>query len=234
MPIGVPKVAYRLPGEAIPQWVDLYNRLYRERVLFLGSTLDDELANQLNGIMLYLSTENAARRLFLYINSPGGSVTAGLSLFDIMNYVQASVTTIGIGFAASMASFILAGGERGSRIALPHCRIMLHQPQGGMEGQASEVLLERDEIIRLRKLVGRLYVDLTGQTPLRVATDLDRDKYMSAREARLYGLVDLVASNENTMEAANAETMETKPLNNGSDAYSHPNGQVTPMKPIAG
>jgi ATP-dependent Clp protease protease subunit len=197
MPIGVPKVAYRLPGEAVPQWVDLYNRLYRERVLFLGSALDDELANQLNGIMLYLSAEDSNRRLFLYINSPGGSVTAGLSVFDIMNYVDAAVTTIGIGFAASMASFILAGGERGSRIALPHCRIMIHQPQGGMEGQASEIVLEKDEIIRLRKLIGRLYVDLTGQSASTVARDLDRDKYLSAREAREYGLVDLVASNDN-------------------------------------
>jgi ATP-dependent Clp protease protease subunit len=198
MPIGVPKVAYRLPGEAIPQWVDLYNRLYRERVLFLGSGLDDELANQLNGIMLYLSAEDSTKRLFLYINSPGGSVTAGLSVFDIMHYVNAAVTTIGIGFAASMASFILAGGERGSRIVLPHCRLMVHQPQGGMQGQASEVLLEKDEIVRLRKLVGRLYVDLTGQPADIVARDLDRDTYMSAREARAYGLVDLVASNENT------------------------------------
>ena len=198
MPIGVPKVAYRLPGEAIPQWVALYNRLYRERVLFLGSGLDDELANQLNGIMLYLSAEDSTKRLFLYINSPGGSVTAGLSVFDIMHYVNAAVTTIGIGFAASMASFILAGGERGSRIVLPHCRLMVHQPQGGMQGQASEVLLEKDEIVRLRKLVGRLYVDLTGQPADIVARDLDRDTYMSAREARAYGLVDLVASNENT------------------------------------
>ena len=197
MPIGVPKVAYRLPGEAVPQWVDLYNRLYRERVLFLGSALDDELANQLNGIMLYLSAEDSNRRLFLYINSPGGSVTAGLSVFDIMNYVDAAVTTIGIGFAASMASFILAGGERGSRIALPHCRIMIHQPQGGMEGQAFEIVLEKEEIIRLRKLIGRLYVDLTGQSASTVARDLDRDKYLSAREAREYGLVDLVASNDN-------------------------------------
>jgi len=111
MPIGVPKVAYRLPGEASPQWIDLYNRLYRERVLFLGSVLDDELANQLNGIMLYLSAEDPSRPHFIYINSPGGSVTAGLSTFDIMNYVSAPVQTIGIGFAASMASFILAGGE---------------------------------------------------------------------------------------------------------------------------
>ena len=198
MPIGVPKIAYRLPGEATPQWVDLYNRLYREHVLFLGSGLDDELANQLNGIMLYLSAEDSSRSLFLYINSPGGSVTAGLSVFDIMNYVQASVTTIGIGFAASMASFILAGGERGSRIALPHCRVMIHQPQGGMEGQASEVVLEKEEIVRLRRLIGRLYVDLTGQSLSTIANDLDRDKYLSAREARDYGLVDLVASTENS------------------------------------
>ena len=196
MPIGIPKVAYRLPGDASPQWVDLYNRMYRERVLFLGSGLDDELANQLNGIMLYLSAEDASRRLFLYINSPGGSVTAGLSVYDIMNYVDASVTTIGIGFAASMASFILAGGERGSRIALPHCRIMIHQPQGGMEGQASEIALEKEEILRLRKLMGRLYVDLTGQPLAVIARDLDRDTYLSARDAREYGLVDLVAANE--------------------------------------
>ena len=146
MPIGVPKVAYRLPGEATPQWVDLYNRLYRERVLFLGSGLDDELANQLNGIMLYLSAEDASRSLFLYINSPGGSVTAGLSVFDIMNYVQASVTTIGIGFAASMASFILAGGERGSRIALPHCRVMIHQPQGVWKVKLLKLFLKKKKL----------------------------------------------------------------------------------------
>ena len=196
MPIGVPKVAYRLPGEATPQWVD-YTTVYTVNVFFfLGSGLDDELANQLNGIMLYLSAEDSSRSLFLYINSPGGSVTAGLSVFDIMNYVQASVTTIGIGFAASMASFILAGGERGSRIALPHCRVMIHQPQGGMEGQASEVVLEKEEIVRLRRLIGRLYVDLTGQLLSTIANDLDRDKYLSAREAREYGLVDLVATTE--------------------------------------
>ena len=201
MPIGVPKVAYRLPGESAPQWVDLYNRLYRERVLFLGSGLDDELANQLNGIMLYLSAEDASKRLFLYINSPGGSVTAGLSVFDIMNYVEASVTTIGIGFAASMASFILAGGEKGSRIALPHCRVMIHQPQGGMEGQASEIVLEKEEIVRLRKVLGRIYSDITGQSLPTIAKDLDRDKYLSAKSAKDYGIVDLVASTEPSKNA---------------------------------
>ena len=165
-------------------------------MLFLGSGLDDELANQLNGIMLYLSAEDSSRRLFLYINSPGGSVTSGLSVFDIMNYVGASVTTIGIGFAASMASFILAGGEKGSRLALPHCRVMVHQPQGGMEGQASEIVLEKEEIIRLRKTLGRVYADITGQDLEVIAQDLDRDKYLSASAAKRYGIVDLVASTE--------------------------------------
>ena len=200
MPIGVPKVAYRLPGEASPQWIYLYNRLYRERVLFLGSVLDDELANQLNGIMLYLSAEDPSRPHFIYINSPGGSVTAGLSTFDIMNYVSAPVQTIGIGFAASMASFILAGGEKGNRLALPHARIMIHQPQGGYEGQASDIGTETREILRLRDLLGALYANLTGQPLQKIALDLDRDNYLSSHQARAYGLVDSVAQGETNEE----------------------------------
>ena len=176
---------------------DIYSRLLKDNVIFAVGPIEDHMANLIIAQMLFLESENPDKDVSLYINSPGGSVTAGLSVFDIMNYVDASVTTIGIGFAASMASFILAGGERGSRIALPHCRIMVHQPQGGMEGQASEIVLEKEEIIRLRKLIGRLYVDLTGQSASTVARDLDRDKYLSAREAREYGLVDLVASNDN-------------------------------------
>jgi ATP-dependent Clp protease protease subunit len=193
MPIGVPRVAYRMPGEERPQWVDLYNRLYRERCLFLGSTLDDELANQLNGIMLYLSQEDSTRRLFMYINSPGGAITAGLSVADIMGYVEADVTTIGIGFSASMASFVLGSGQRGNRVLLTHCRVMIHQPQGGMDGQADEVLLERAELIRLRKLVGVLYIDLCTQKKENVERDLDRDTYMSAKEAKKYGLIVVIA-----------------------------------------
>jgi ATP-dependent Clp protease protease subunit len=196
MPIGVPKVAYRLPGEAVPQWVDLYNRLYRERVLFLGSTLDDELANQLNGIMLYLSQEDATRRLFMYVNSLGGGVTAGLSVADIMNYVGADVTTIGLGFTASMASFVLGNGQRGNRVLLVHCRVMIHQPQAGLNGQAGDVMLERAELIRLRKLVGVLYIDLTGQMKWVVERDLDRDTYMNALESRKYGIIDVVNASE--------------------------------------
>ena len=193
MPIGVPKVAYRLPGEPTPQWVDLYNRLYRERVLFLGSDLDDELANQLVGIMLYLSAEDESKRVFIYINSLGGSVTCGISVYDAMHHIEANVTTICVGIAASMASFILAGGEKGHRIALPHARIMIHQPQGGSQGQASEVTLEAEEVMRIRRQVGGIYAERTGQKLSTIAKDMDRDNFMSAQKAKEYGLVDQVA-----------------------------------------
>lgn len=193
MPIGVPKVAFRFPGEEYAQWVDLYNRLYRERVLFLCQDLDDELSNQLIGIMLYLNAEEESKGLFIYINSPGGSVTCGIGLYDTMNYVNADVTTICVGTASSMASFILAGGDKGKRIALPHARIMIHQPEGGSQGQASAVVFEATEIIRLRRQVGIIYAERTGQSLNRIYNDMSRDQFMSAREAKEYGLVDQVA-----------------------------------------
>lgn len=192
MPIGVPKVAFRLPGESVPQWLDIYNRLYRARVIFLGSELDDELANQIVGVMLYLSAENQGKGLFIYINSPGGSVTCGITVYDVMHHVEAEVTTICMGIAASMASFILAGGDRGHRIALPHSRVMIHQPQGGMQGQASEVQIEAEEVMRIRRQVGQIYAERTGQSLSTIARDMDRDNFMSAREAKNYGLVDQV------------------------------------------
>ena len=194
MPIGVPKVAYRLPGEPTPQWIDLYNRLYRERVLFLGSDLDDELANQLVGIMIYLSSEDASKRIFIYINSPGGSTTCGFSVTDAMHHIEAHVTTLCIGIAASMASFVLAAGERGHRIALPHSRIMLHQPQGGSQGQASDVVAESSEVLKIRQRIGRIYAERTGQSLATIAKALDRDAFLSAKQAKDFGLIDQVAA----------------------------------------
>lgn len=193
MPIGVPKVPFRLPGEPTAQWIDLYNRLYRERVLFLCQDLDDELTNQLIGIMLFLNAEEKSKGLYLYINSPGGSVTCGIALYDTMNYVQADVTTICVGTAASMASFILAGGDKGKRIALPHSRIMIHQPEGGSQGQASEILCECEEVLRIRQQVGQIYAQRTNQSLSQISRDMDRDRFMSAKEAKEYGLVDQVA-----------------------------------------
>ena len=194
MPIGVPKVPFRLPGEPDAQWVDLYNRLYRERVLFLCHDLNDELANQLIGIMLYLNAEESSKDFYIYINSPGGSVTCGIAVYDILNYIEADVITLCVGTAASMASFILAGGSRGKRIAFPHSRIMIHQPEGGSQGQASEVVSESEEVVRIRRQVGKIYSSRTGQSLARISKDMDRDQFMSAREAKEYGLVDHLPS----------------------------------------
>lgn len=194
MPIGVPKVPFRLPGEPDAQWVDLYNRLYRERVLFLCQDLNDELANQLIGIMLYLNGEESSKDLYIYINSPGGSVTCGIAVYDILNYIQVEVITLCVGTAASMASFILTGGSRGKRIAFPHSRIMIHQPEGGSQGQASEIVSESEEVVRIRRQVGKIYSSRTGQSLARISKDMDRDQFMSAREAKEYGLVDHLPS----------------------------------------
>lgn len=193
MPIGVPKVPFRMPGESGAQWVDLYNRMYRERVLFFCQELDDEFANQLIGIMLYLNAEDANKPLYIYINSPGGSVTCGIAVYDTMNYIKCGVSTICVGTAASMASFVLAGGDKGNRIALPHARIMIHQPEGGSQGQASEVLSESEEVLRIRRQVGRIYAEKTGQPLSRISRDLDRDQFLSAKEAKEYGLIDKIA-----------------------------------------
>lgn len=190
MPIGVPKVPFRLPGEPSAQWIDLYNRLYRERVLFLCQDLDDELANQLIGIMLYLNAEEKTKDLYLYINSPGGSVTCGIAVYDIMNYIKSDVITLCVGTAASMASFILVGGTIGKRIAFPHARIMIHQPEGGSQGQASEVLSESEEISRIRRQIGQIYAERTKQSLSQISRDLDRDQFLSASESKLYGLID--------------------------------------------
>ena len=193
MPIGVPKVPFRMPGEPTAQWVDLFNRLSRDRVLFLCSELKDELANQLIGIMLFLNAEEEKKEIYLYINSPGGSITCGIAVYDSMNFIDADVTTICVGTAASVASFVLAGGSIGKRIAFPNSRIMIHQPEGGSQGQASEIVFEASEVSRIRREVAKAYAERTGQNLARISRDMDRDQYMSAREAKDYGLVDQVA-----------------------------------------
>lgn len=196
MPIGVPKVPFRLPGNPTPEWIDLYNRLYRERIIFLCAELKDELANQLVGVMLYLNSETIYKDIFIYVNSPGGSVICGIAVYDSMNYIKASVNTVCLGTAASMASFILAGGSSGKRLALPHSRIMIHQPEGGSEGQVSEILSESLEVRRIRRQVGKIYAERTGQSLSRIARDMDRDAFMSAEEAKDYGLVDYIVAKE--------------------------------------
>ena len=141
-----------------------------------------------------MNAEESSQGLFLYINSPGGSVTCGIGVYDAMNYIQVDITTICVGTAASMASFILTGGTRGKRIALPNCRVMIHQPGGGSKGQTSLVLSEAEEMLRIRNEVISIYADRTGQTLARISQDMNRDQFMSAKEAKDYGLVDQIAS----------------------------------------
>ena len=191
-PIGVPKVAYRVPGAPSADWVDIYNRLYRERIIFLGQEIDDEIANQIIAVMLYLDSEDNSKPIYLYINSPGGSVISGLALYDTMKHIKSEVVTINVGLAASMASFILAAGEKGKRLALPHSRIMIHQPMGGAQGQASDIEVEAQQILRIRKSLTEDYAQMTGRPYEKVLQDMDRDNFMSSYEAVEYGLIDRV------------------------------------------
>lgn len=192
MPIGVPKVPYRMPGESYTQWIDIYNRLYRERIIFIGKDIDDELANQIIAVMLYLDSEDAGKDIILYINSPGGYVTSGMAIYDTMQHIKSDVVTICVGLAASMGSFLLAAGTQGKRLALPHSRIMIHQPSGGTRGQATDIEIEAREILRIRRQLNEIYANRTGQTLEKIEKDMDRDFFMSAEQAKEYGIVDRV------------------------------------------
>ncbi|MBE9164555.1 MULTISPECIES: ATP-dependent Clp protease proteolytic subunit [Microcoleaceae] len=192
MPIGVPKVPYKMPGGYDTQWINIYDRLYRERIIFLGKDIDDEIANQIIAVMLYLDSEDSGKDIILYINSPGGMVSAGMAIFDTMQHIKSDVVTICVGLAASMGSFLLAAGTKGKRLALPHSRIMIHQPSGGTRGQATDIQIEAKEILRLRHQLNGIYAKNTGQPIEKIEKDMDRDYFMSAEEAKEYGLIDRV------------------------------------------
>ena len=193
MPIGTPSVPYRLPGSQYERWVDIYTRLGVERILFLGSEVTDGVANALVAQMLYLDSEDNSKPIYLYINSPGGSVTAGLAIYDTMQYVKSDVVTICVGLAASMGAFLLSAGTKGKRFALPHSRIMIHQPLGGTsQRQASDIEIEAREILRIKDMLNQSMADMTGQPLEKIAKDTDRDYFLSAAEAKEYGLIDRV------------------------------------------
>nr|YP_010874206.1 clp protease proteolytic subunit [Justicia lianshanica]WGV35596.1 clp protease proteolytic subunit [Justicia lianshanica] len=194
MPIGVPKVPLRIPGDDDASWVDIYNRLYQERLLFLGQEIDSEISNQLIGLMVYFSLEDAAKNFYLFINSPGGWVISGLAIYDTMQFVRPQVHTICMGLAASMGSFLLVGGAITKRLAFPHARVMIHQPASSFyEAQAGEFLLEAEELLKLRETITKVYVQRTGKPLWVVSEDMERDVFMSATEAQAYGIIDLVA-----------------------------------------
>jgi ATP-dependent Clp protease, protease subunit len=194
MPIDVPKVPYRLPGQPYEDWISIYNRLFLERILFLGWEIDDETANRIVAYMLYLDSEDQNKDIYLYINSPGGSVTAGMAIYDTMQHIRSNVVTICVGLAASMGSFLLAAGTKGKRLALPHSRIMIHQPalSRGFYGQATDISIAARQIIRTRQQMDEILANRTGQSVEKIRQDTDRDYYMSAAEAKEYGLIDRV------------------------------------------
>nr|AWI69850.1 Clp protease proteolytic subunit [Malouetia tamaquarina] len=193
MPVGVPKVPFRIPGDEDASWVDVYNRLYRERFLFLGKEVDSEISNQIVGLMVYLSIEDKSKEQYLFINSPGGWVVPGIAIYDAMQFVAPIVHTICIGLAASMGSFLLVGGEITERLAFPHARVMIHQPLGSFYGtDVPDNFKELEEMADLYDLIVAVYVQRTGKPARIIYEDMERDAFMSATEAQAYGIVDLV------------------------------------------
>lgn len=173
---------------------DIYSRLLRERIVFLGQQVDDEIANLVVAQLLYLEAEDPDKDIYLYINSPGGSVSAGMGMFDTMNQIKPDVCTICIGLAASMGAFLLSAGEKGKRMSLPNSRIMIHQPLGGAQGQATDIEIQAKEILYLKNKLNHHLADHTGQPLSKIEEDTERDFFMSAEESKNYGLIDQVIS----------------------------------------
>jgi ATP-dependent Clp protease protease subunit len=171
---------------------DIYSRLLKDRIIFLGGPIDNDVANLINAQLLFLAAEDPKKDIQLYINSPGGSVYAGLSIYDTMHYIQPDVSTICIGMAASMGAVLLASGAKGKRIALPNSKIMIHQVLGGAEGQASDIKIQAEEIMSLKEKLNQILADHSGQKLAKVEKDTDRDYYMAASAAKSYGLIDTV------------------------------------------
>ena len=171
---------------------DIYSRLLRERVVFLVGPVNDQTANLVVAQLLFLESENPDKDISLYINSPGGSVSAGMAIYDTMNFIKPSVSTLCIGMAASMGAFLLAAGEKGKRFALPNSKIMIHQPLGGMQGQATDIEIHARDILRTKGTLNKILAERTGQPLEKIERDTDRDYFLESEEAKTYGLVDLV------------------------------------------
>jgi ATP-dependent Clp protease, protease subunit len=174
---------------------DIYSRLLRERIIFLGQPVTDEVANSIVAQLLFLEAEDPEKDIYLYINSPGGSVSAGMGIFDTMNYIRPDVSTICLGLAASMGAFLLSAGAKGKRASLPHSRIMIHQPIGGAQGQATDIAIQAKEIIKTKRRLNQYLANHTGQPLERIEEDTERDFFMSAEEATAYGLIDTTINN---------------------------------------
>jgi ATP-dependent Clp protease protease subunit len=180
------------PGSSATFDDSVYQRLLRERIIFLGSVVEDSIANALSAQMLLLAAEDPERDIYLYINSPGGSVSAGMAIYDTMQFVECDVATVAMGLAASMGQFLLAAGASGKRYALPHSRIMMHQPSGGLGGTASDIKIQAEQMLYTKKRLAELIAAHTGQSVDQIETDSDRDRWFTADEAKEYGFVDEV------------------------------------------
>ena len=186
---------------------DIYSRLLKERVVFMVGGVNDQTANLVVAQLLFLESENPDKDIHLYINSPGGSVSAGMAIFDTMNFIKPDVSTLCIGMAASMGAFLLAAGAKGKRFALPNSRVMIHQPLGGAQGQATDIQIQAREILRLKADLNRILAERTGQPIEKIEADTDRDYFMSSEEAQTYGLIDQVINNRDAATAAAASNV---------------------------
>ncbi len=173
---------------------DIYSRLLKDRIIFLGTAIDDNVANLVVAQMLYLEAEDPDKEIFFYLNSPGGHVSSGMAIYDTMQYIKPPVSTVCMGQAASMAAVLLAAGEKGKRLALPHSRILIHQPLGGFQGQATDIDIQAKEILRLKDELNSIMADLTGKPLAKIINDTERDYYMTSIQAKEYGLIDDVIS----------------------------------------
>jgi len=178
---------------------DIYSRLLKDRIIFLGSAIDDDVANSIIAQLLFLAADDPEKDIHLYINSPGGSVTAGMGIYDTMQFIKPDVSTICVGLAASMGSLLLTAGAKGKRLALPNSEVMIHQPLGGVRGQASDIKIHADWILKTKQKLNQILVDRTGQPYDRIDRDTDRDYFMSADEALQYGLIDKVVTSTTTL-----------------------------------
>lgn len=185
---------------------DIYSRLLKDRIIFLGGPIDDSVANTVVAQLLFLESEDPDKDIYLYINSPGGVVTAGLAIYDTMQYIKPDVSTICIGQAASMGSVLLTAGAKGKRFALPMSRIMIHQPLGGAQGQSTDIQIQAKEILRIREVINEILVKTTGQKLEKVIEDTERDNFMTADEAKAYGLIDeVIARKEKAVKSSKAK-----------------------------
>ncbi len=181
---------------------DIYSRLLRERIIFLGTEVNDAVANVIIAQLLFLESEDPEKDIFLYINSPGGVVTSGMAIYDTMQYIRPDICTVCVGQAASMGAFLLAGGTKGKRYALPHARIMIHQPLGGFQGQASDVEIHAREMLRIKKELNHILSQNTGKTIAELEKDTDRDNFLTSMEAKEYGIIDEVYDRRHQIKAA--------------------------------